>query len=81
MGFAGEIWTQFRPYLKNRVLEFLEAATLWFGLYFIRLLTVRFRVGGWVESFVVHIHEVSTVVAFLFIAYYGVKDKIKTKRK
>ena len=35
MGFAGEIWTQFRPYLKNRVLEFLEAATLWFGLYFI----------------------------------------------
>jgi len=81
MGFAAEIWARTRPYLVNRVVEFTEAATLWLSLYLMKALTIHLKIGGWVESFVIAIHEVATVVAFVFLAYYGVVDIVRSKVK
>jgi hypothetical protein len=46
-----------------------------------KALTIHLKIGGWVESFVIAIHEVATVVAFVFLAYYGVVDIVRSKVK
>jgi hypothetical protein len=79
MSFSSDVWKRFRPYLVNRIGEFLEAATLWFSLFLLKQLTIYVNVGGWVERFIVRTHEVATVVAFVFLAYYGVADIVRTK--
>jgi hypothetical protein len=79
MSFAVDVWNRFRPYLLHRIEEFLEAATLWFSLYLLKQLTIWLKVGGWVESFIIRTHEVATVVAFVFLAYYGVEDIVLGK--
>lgn len=80
MNVVFEIWAQFRPYFVARTVDFLSIGTLWFGLFAFKWLTLTFKVGGWVESFAVVVHEVGTLVAFVFLAYYGVRDLIRLRQ-
>ena len=79
MSLLIEIWTKYKPYLVNRTLEFLEVSTLWFYLYLFRLVVLGFRIGGWVESFALLLHEAFAVAALVFLLYYGLRDLISSK--
>ena len=66
MGFLGEVWKGYRPYLVRLAIDFLVSASLWLALYIFKILTDLIQVPGWAGTFVVNLHSAG-IVAALFI--------------
>lgn len=64
-GFFREIWLSLRPYLQKFVVDFCISSSLWITLYVFHGLTAYLAIEGWAGKFIVSIHSLGVVLAFL----------------
>jgi|SRR6185369_3403968 len=65
VGFLRDVWGDLRPYLKHLIVDFCISAGLWIALYLFDLLTRLCEIKGWAGEFIVTVHAVGTVLAFI----------------
>ena len=80
MNFLVEIWIGYRAYVIKLVQNFLVAASLWLGLFAFKALTYVLPVSDWAGQFIVHVHSVGIVAAFIIFGYLSVNDIIHRHR-
>lgn len=65
VGFFREIWLSLRPYLQKLVVDLCISASLWIALYVFHSLTDHLAIKGWAGEFIVNIHSLGVVLAFI----------------
>jgi hypothetical protein len=65
VGFFREVWLSLRPYLQKFIVDLCISSSLWIALYVFHSLTDYFSIRGWAGEFIVNIHSLGVVLAFV----------------
>jgi hypothetical protein len=81
VGFFVEAWLGFRPYLLKMIVDFFISAFLWFFLFLFHWLTIIFKIDNWAGKFIVEVHSVGVILAFVLFGLLFTLDVIAINKE